>query len=253
MTSINVRCWAPLRSSLVALPLLLLFPGLGNLHPPPPTYVWRFKVHETYDQDSTQVTRQVGSQDCPLAGCQAEILIAVHLRSVSNSGRPYACFAYDQRNPDRSLLAAVPLMTSPGTQGQGECQPPLAGIPLWEPETPQPSLPPRICYQTSNPVTGGRITWNCTQNHTAASPTKASPGTFFWCNGTVSNCINSSDPGPCFLVTAVPQLTLYGESELAWLLPSSHPRARRAAFLPIMLGLPASSNSSAPGLLKCFG
>lgn len=90
MTSINVRCWAPLRSALAALPLLLLLPALGNLHPPPPAYVWRFKVHETYDQDSTQVTRQVGSQDCPLVGCQAEILIAVDLRSVSNSGRPYA-------------------------------------------------------------------------------------------------------------------------------------------------------------------
>ncbi|KAK1327317.1 hypothetical protein QTO34_003099 [Cnephaeus nilssonii] len=354
--------------------------ALGNLHPPTPAYVWRFKVHETYDQDSTQVTRQVGSQDCPLVGCQAEILIAVDLRSVSNGGRPYACFAYDQRNPDRCnrdvntyggcrwsgcvihdaynevrsgpffwkdgtfnirvrdpwdqrwvagvmgklygggwsstpsgtiyisreyvmaqeaqiqvsksilqaehslkgklpdsprvevlsswlqliqhtllflnetrtlpnvshcflcvslqrpLLAAVPLMSPPGTQGHGECQPPLTGIPLWEPETPEPTLPPRICYQTSNPVTVGRVTWNCTQNHTAASPTKASPGTFFWCNGTLSNCINSSDPGPCFGVTVVPQLTLYGESELAWLLPPSHPRARRAAFLPVMLG-----------------
>ncbi|KAK1339565.1 LOW QUALITY PROTEIN: hypothetical protein QTO34_018118, partial [Cnephaeus nilssonii] len=294
-----------------------------------------------------------GYQDCPLVGCQAEILIAVDLRSVSNGGRPYACFAYDQRNPDgcnrdvntyggcrwsgcvihdaynevrsgpffwkdgtfnirvrdpwdqqwvagvmgklygggwnstpsgtiyisreyvmaqeaqiqvsksilqaehslkgklpdsprvevlsswlqliqhtlpflnetrtlpnvshcflcvslqRPLLAAIPLMTPPGTQGHGECQPPLAGIPLWEPKTPEPTLPPRICYQTSNPVTVGWVTWNCTQNHTAASPTKASQGTFFWCNGILSNCINSSDPGPCFGVTVVPQLTLY--------------------------------------------
>ncbi|KAK1332179.1 hypothetical protein QTO34_007865 [Cnephaeus nilssonii] len=38
--------------------LLLLSTSLGNLHPPPPAYVWRFKVHETYDQDSTQVTWQ---------------------------------------------------------------------------------------------------------------------------------------------------------------------------------------------------
>lgn len=353
--------------------------------------MWRFKVHETYDQGNIQVTQQVGFQDCPLVGCQAEILIAVDLRSVSNGGRPYACFAYDQRNPDRCnqdvntyggcrwsdcvihdayrevrygpffwkdgtfnirvrdpwnqrwvagvmgklywsgwsstpsgtiyisreyvmsqeaqiqvsnsilqaeqslkgklpdsprvevlsswlqliqhtllflnethtlpnvshcflcvslqrpLLAAVPLMTSPGTQGHGECQPPLAGIPLWEPETPEPSLPPRICYQTSNPVTGGRVTWNCTQNHTAASLTRASPGTFFWCNGTLSNCINSSEPGPCFMVTVVPQLTLYGESELAWLLPSSHPRAHRAAFLPVMLGVSIAASMGLAG------
>ncbi|XP_059535527.1 ERV-BabFcenv provirus ancestral Env polyprotein-like [Myotis daubentonii] len=135
--------------------------------------------------------------------------MTVDLRSVSIGGRPYVCFAYDQRNPDESLLVAVPFTTPPRTQGQGECQPSVAGIPLWEPETPEPNLPPRICYQTSNPVTGGQVTWNCTPNHITASLTKASLGTFFWCNGTLSNCINSSDLGPCFVVTVVPQLTLY--------------------------------------------
>ncbi|XP_070273100.1 adhesion G protein-coupled receptor E2-like [Myotis yumanensis] len=35
-------------------PLLLLLPALSNLHPPPPTYVWRFKVHETYYQTSNK-------------------------------------------------------------------------------------------------------------------------------------------------------------------------------------------------------
>ncbi|KAK1332916.1 hypothetical protein QTO34_006447 [Cnephaeus nilssonii] len=64
MTSINVRCWVPLRSALAALPLLLLLPALGNLHPSPPAYVWRFKVRETYDQDSTQVTRQRNPDRC---------------------------------------------------------------------------------------------------------------------------------------------------------------------------------------------
>ncbi|XP_070284417.1 ERV-BabFcenv provirus ancestral Env polyprotein-like [Myotis yumanensis] len=147
----------------------------------------------------------------------------------------------------RSLLAAVPLTTSPRAQGKGECQPPVAGIPLWEPETPEPTLPPRICYQTSNPVTGGRVTWNCTQNYTASSLTKASPGTFFWCNGTLSNCINSSDPGPCFIVMVVPQLTLYGESELAWLLPPSCRRTRRAAFLPVMLGVSIATSIGLAG------
>ncbi|XP_036173175.1 uncharacterized protein LOC118660167 [Myotis myotis] len=144
--------------------------------------------------------------------------------------------ALDHTGPERGghgggdwnvFAGCRPLTTSPRTQGKGECQPPMAGISLWEPETPEPTLPPRICYQTSNPVTGGRVTWNCTQNYTASSLTKASPGTFFWCNGTLSNCVNFSDPGPCFVVTVVPQLTLYGESELAWLLPPSHPGPAR--------------------------
>ncbi|KAK1342131.1 hypothetical protein QTO34_016888 [Cnephaeus nilssonii] len=279
------------------------YKSLGNLHPPPPAYVWRFKVRETYDQDSTQATWQRNpdrcNQDvntyggCRWSGCvihdaynevrsgticisreyvmaqQAQIQVSKSIlqaehslkrklpdsprvevlsswlqliqhtllflnetRTLPNVSHCFLCVSLQ-----RPLLVAVPLMTPPGTQGHGECQPPLAGIPLWEPETPEPTLPPRICYQTSNPVTVGRVTWNCTQNHTAASPTKASPGTFFWCNGTLSNCVNSSDPGPCFVVTVVPQLTLYGELELAWLLPSSHPRACRAAFLPVMLGV----------------
>ncbi|XP_059525635.1 uncharacterized protein LOC132218430 isoform X2 [Myotis daubentonii] len=178
MTSINVRCWAPLRSALAALPLLLLLLALSNLHQPPPANVSRFKVRETYHQNSKQVTQQVGSQDCPLVACQTGIRVTVDIQSVYNGGRPYACFAYDQEDPDRSLLAAVPLTTSPRTQGKGECQPPVAGIPLWEPETPEPTLPPRICYQTSNPVIGGRITWNSSQNYIASSHTKASPAPY---------------------------------------------------------------------------
>ncbi|XP_036160051.1 uncharacterized protein LOC118653466 [Myotis myotis] len=87
MTSINVRCWAPLRSALTALPSsFLLLPAVCNLHPPPPTYVWRFNVRETYYQNSKQVTWQVGSQDCPLFGCQTKIQMAVNIQSVSNTG-----------------------------------------------------------------------------------------------------------------------------------------------------------------------
>ncbi|XP_036281102.1 endogenous retrovirus group FC1 Env polyprotein-like [Pipistrellus kuhlii] len=173
---------------------------------------------------------------------QHTLLFLNETRTLPNVSHCFLCVSLQ-----RPLLAAVPLVTPVGTQGHGECQPPLTGIPLWEPETPEPTLPPRICYQTSNPVTVGRVTWNCTQSHTAASPTKASPGTFFWCNGTVSNCINSSDPGPCFVVTVVPQLTLYGESELAWLRPSSQPRARRAAFPPVKLGVSIAASVGLPG------
>ncbi|XP_059525634.1 uncharacterized protein LOC132218430 isoform X1 [Myotis daubentonii] len=234
MTSINVRCWAPLRSALAALPLLLLLLALSNLHQPPPANVSRFKVRETYHQNSKQVTQQVGSQDCPLVACQTGIRVTVDIQSVYNGGRPYACFAYDQEDPDRSLLAAVPLTTSPRTQGKGECQPPVAGIPLWEPETPEPTLPPRICYQTSNPVIGGRITWNSSQNYIASSHTKASPGTFFWCNGTLSNCMNSSDPGPCFVVNSSPTNLVWrvGARLVAPSIPLPDPPGRLSSLPP---------------------
>ncbi|XP_014397581.1 PREDICTED: endogenous retrovirus group FC1 member 1 Env polyprotein-like [Myotis brandtii] len=95
----------------------------------------------------------------------------------------------------------------------------------------------------------GVATGETVSYYTAASLSKASLGTFFWCNGTLSNCMNSSDPRPCFVVTVVPRLTLYGELELAWLLPPSHPWTRRAAFLPIMLGVSIDASIDLTGAL----
>jgi hypothetical protein len=43
----------------------------------------------------------------------------------------------------------------------------------------------------------------------------------------------------------IPQLTLYREAELAWLLS---PRQRRAAFLPVMAGISLASSFAASGL-----
>ncbi|KAK1346749.1 hypothetical protein QTO34_000609 [Cnephaeus nilssonii] len=120
---------------------------------------------------------------------QHTLLFLKETRTLSNVSHCFLCVSLQ-----RPLLAAVPLMTPPGTQGH-------------------------------------------------AIPTKASPGTFFWCNGTLSNCIISSDPRPCFVVTVVPQLTLYGESELAWLLPSFHPRGPLGCLPPCHVG----------GKYRCLG
>jgi hypothetical protein len=46
-------------------------------------------------------------------------------------------------------------------------------------------------------------------------------------------------------VAIIPQLTLYREAELAWLLS---PRQRRAAFLPVMVGISLASSIAASGL-----
>ncbi|KAK1337040.1 hypothetical protein QTO34_003085 [Cnephaeus nilssonii] len=319
--------------------------SLGNLHPPTPAYVWRFKVRETYDQDSTQVTRQRNPDRCNrdvntyggchwsgcvihdaynevrsgpflwkdgtfnirvrdpwdqrwVAGVMGKLYGVVGARPLQGPSTSPGNISWPRRPKSRSptasyrpniplkgsclipprvevlsswlqfiqhtllflnethtlpnvshcflcvslqrpLLAAVPLMTPPGTQGHGECQPPLAGIPLWEPKTPEPPCPTDMLpdQQAGNCGTGHLELYpkpHCSQSH------KASSGTFFWCNGTLSNCINSSDPGPCFGVTVVPQLTLYGESELAWLLPF-HPT-------PGPAGPPSSLSCWGPGV-----
>jgi hypothetical protein len=59
-------------------------------------------------------------------------------------------------------------------------------------------------------------------------------GLYFWCHNTLHSCIAHATPGPCILVVIVPQLTLCGEAEFSLLFGA---RPKRAAFLPIMVGM----------------
>ncbi|XP_070275139.1 endogenous retrovirus group FC1 Env polyprotein-like [Myotis yumanensis] len=153
--------------------------------------------------------------------------MAVDIWSVANAGRPYVCFAYDQRNPDRC---------NQDVNTYGGCC--WRDCVIHDDYNKVRGGPPFFPLGTRNSrahpaptdVLPDQLSGNWGMSHLEPHPkphrsqyTKASPGTFFWCNSTLSNCMNSSDPGPCFVVTVVPQLTLYGESELTWLLPPSHP------------------------------
>ena len=55
-----------------------------------------------------------------------------------------------------------------------------------------------------------------------------------------------SQSDPCFLVTIVPQLTLFSNSEVQWLLP--HYRTCRVAFLPIMVRISLFASVAGMGL-----
>jgi hypothetical protein len=70
-------------------------------------------------------------------------------------------------------------------------------------------------------------------------------GLSFWWNGTLYACVNTTTPGPCLLMVIIPQLTLYIEAELAWLLS---PWQRRAAFLPFMVRISLASSIAPLGL-----
>ncbi|XP_012607732.1 ERV-BabFcenv provirus ancestral Env polyprotein [Microcebus murinus] len=157
---------------------------------------------------------------------------------IPNISHCFLCASLQQ-----PLLAAVPLnYSNPPTTPSSppSCSTPLTRIPLWEPEPTGQPYADRVCFLTSRTDPNLQLHGRCLTNHTVTTTTSSAPGQFFWCNGTLTRCVNTSTPGPCFPVMVVPQLTLYGESEFGWLLPG--PRPRRAIFLPVMVGLTLASS-----------
>ncbi|XP_015339847.1 endogenous retrovirus group FC1 Env polyprotein-like [Marmota marmota marmota] len=146
----------------------------------------------------------------------------------------------------RPLLAAVPLAAgniSAKTYNFSKKGQPLhvTRIPLWESYSTNTSFP-FICFHlpTMNPLPICSLSYS-----TPLSPAFMQPGHFLWCNGSLStSTINVS--GTCFLVTVVPQLSLYTPTEFRQLaLPS---RTRRAVFLPVLVGLTLTTSVASLGL-----
>ncbi|XP_077020326.1 endogenous retrovirus group FC1 Env polyprotein [Tamandua tetradactyla] len=152
------------------------------------------------------------------------------------------CFLCASLN--RPLLAAVPInLTQIHQHSPNSCHITLKNIPLWEPESENLPYPLKTCYLTHITVKQAKLQNRCQTNVTIHNTTRAPEGQYFWCNETLIKCLNPTTPGPCFLVTIVPQLTLYGESELAWLLPPLC--SKRAAFLPILVGISLTTSVAA--------
>uniref|UniRef100_A0A671E653 Uncharacterized protein n=1 Tax=Rhinolophus ferrumequinum TaxID=59479 RepID=A0A671E653_RHIFE len=87
----------------------------------------------------------------------------------------------------RPLLAAVPLTQFAPSNNSGQCPSPIAKIPLY---LPPPNLTLPICYGGSNQSL-------CNTTRPLSSTLQAPSGTFFWCNKTLTKCINTSSPTPC--------------------------------------------------------
>lgn len=122
----------------------------------------------------------------------------------------------------RPLLAAVSLnITNYTFLTSGISISPITNVPLWEPEKDNISFPLHACILPNSltNVTLGR--GNCAYNQTISTTSYSRPGDFLWCNGTLLNQILPNQSDPCFLVTIVPQLTLYSSSKVQWLLPHS--------------------------------
>ncbi|XP_071069081.1 endogenous retrovirus group FC1 member 1 Env polyprotein-like [Dasypus novemcinctus] len=86
--------------------------------------------------------------------------------------------------------------------------------------------------------------FKCTHNLTS-NATCAPPPLFYWCNGTVSCCINDSILVPCIPVLLTPHLTYYTQGELHSLLA---PRQPRAILLLILIRMALVGAVTALGL-----
>ncbi|XP_071458269.1 endogenous retrovirus group FC1 Env polyprotein-like [Marmota flaviventris] len=146
----------------------------------------------------------------------------------------------------RPLLAAVPLnfsasdlsnFSTPSARHSLRTLSPDA--PLWEPEESNHTVIPRRCLLGLGVSQSEFCHSNITFNFTLYAPL----GSFFWCNGSFTTILSTNTSAPCILVTLVPQLTLYTPAEVQALL-SSPVRSRRAAFLPVMVGLSLVSSAA---------
>ncbi|XP_054092580.1 ERV-BabFcenv provirus ancestral Env polyprotein-like isoform X2 [Callithrix jacchus] len=144
-------------------------------------------------------------------------------------------------------LVAVPTMfPTHHTNGTGR-HPPIPDVPLFYLNT----SPFSACYssQSSDPT--------CNRTQQLTTNLTAPRGFYFWCNGTLSKLLTQSDlrgHSHCLPVTLVPCLTVYSLAEFLMMhtsMSSAHPsshRQRRAAFLPIAIGLSLAGSTAALGL-----
>ncbi|XP_029409604.1 endogenous retrovirus group FC1 Env polyprotein-like isoform X1 [Nannospalax galili] len=128
------------------------------------------------------------------------------------------------------LLTAVPVNNpfalSTDTAGTAP-SPPMSSIPLLR----NPAQNISLCYITTTYISPSFV---CHSNRFVSSPLYAPPLVSFWCNGSLYQQITTSSPGPCVLITIVPQLNMYSPEEFAWLL---RPHIKRGVFIPFAIGI----------------
>uniref|UniRef100_A0A8I3ZZZ7 Uncharacterized protein n=1 Tax=Callithrix jacchus TaxID=9483 RepID=A0A8I3ZZZ7_CALJA len=100
-----------------------------------------------------------------------------------------------------------------------------------------------VCYSL------GRNFPSCNRTIRVTTNITAPQGTFFGCNKTLTKTlyIGLSSSLLCLPVTLVPRLTIYSPAEFQ-MLQTPHRRTRRAAFLPIAVGVSLAGSALAAGL-----
>ncbi|KAM8812657.1 ERV-BabFcenv provirus ancestral Env polyprotein-like [Rhynchonycteris naso] len=159
----------------------------------------------------------------------------IHILNLISLHSPSNCFlcALLQQAP----ITAVPLTYS--LSGLTTTPEPfsLPGVTLFQPNISQP-IP--VCYSAQKHP-------HCNQTISLTQFPATSPnGTHFWCNSTLLKTLTQPSSTPCIPVIIAPQLVYYKEEEFANHLSTS--RARRAVFIPVILGLTLATSIAALGI-----
>uniref|UniRef100_A0A8I3WH41 Uncharacterized protein n=1 Tax=Callithrix jacchus TaxID=9483 RepID=A0A8I3WH41_CALJA len=223
-----------------------VYESSSTSYPSSHLYIWRAyvltspEIHNTIQVQETTLKTQ-------LAPFSWLTLMREGLKLANQTGLTNLTSCLLCATLGQTSLVAVPTMFPTNhTNGTGR-HPPIPDVPLFYLNT---SLFP-ACYssQSSDP------TCNKTQQLTASLT--APRGFYFWCNGTLSKLLTQSDlrgHSRCLPVTLVPRLTVYSPAEFLMMhtsMSSAHPsshRQRRAAFLPIAIGLSLAGSTAAIGL-----
>ncbi|XP_076715686.1 endogenous retrovirus group FC1 Env polyprotein-like [Callospermophilus lateralis] len=216
-------------------------------HPSASIRIWRTyiqvlpQIHITIQEQEKELQHQLDAIAYPKADLfswMAQIhqgLQLLNLSKVNNISDCFLCAGLDP-TPLTGISINFPLNTS--TRPQGPTSPAFEQVPLFQNSS--GNFP--CCYTSSGSAP-------CDQIVRISSLTFAPPEFFFWCNGTLTKNLSLNMPFAfCGPSTLVPQITLYSEAELTWLVTTSLSRTRRAVFLPVVDGLSLASCLAASGL-----
>ncbi|XP_058133716.1 ERV-BabFcenv provirus ancestral Env polyprotein-like [Dasypus novemcinctus] len=145
----------------------------------------------------------------------------------------FLCAAFQQ-----SLLIAtpIPLSTTPSFNSSLAADDTAKNFPL------APRQGNLTCILLNTTVRSAPP-FKCTHNLTS-NATCAPPPLLYWCNGTVSSCINDSILVPCIPVLLTPHLTYYTSGNCSLLAPPQP----RAILLPVLIGTALAGTVTALGL-----
>nr|XP_012316947.1 endogenous retrovirus group FC1 Env polyprotein-like [Aotus nancymaae]XP_012316955.1 endogenous retrovirus group FC1 Env polyprotein-like [Aotus nancymaae]XP_012316963.1 endogenous retrovirus group FC1 Env polyprotein-like [Aotus nancymaae]XP_012316967.1 endogenous retrovirus group FC1 Env polyprotein-like [Aotus nancymaae]XP_021524246.1 endogenous retrovirus group FC1 Env polyprotein-like [Aotus nancymaae] len=206
-------------------------------------YVWRtyertaHQVHTVISQQEQTLTAHLQPHSSPFSWLTflKEGIALANLSGLTNLTSCLMCASLGQ-TPFVAVPYPFPLNTSASTSPF----PPIKEVNLYTPPD-FTQLP--ICYSL------GQNYSNCNRTILVTTNLTAPQGTFFWCNNTLTKTLHKCQPSTllCLPVTLVPRLTVYSPAEFQMLQIPYH-RTRRAAFLPLAVGLSLESSALAAGL-----
>nr|XP_035114862.2 ERV-BabFcenv provirus ancestral Env polyprotein-like isoform X1 [Callithrix jacchus]XP_035114863.2 ERV-BabFcenv provirus ancestral Env polyprotein-like isoform X1 [Callithrix jacchus]XP_035114864.2 ERV-BabFcenv provirus ancestral Env polyprotein-like isoform X1 [Callithrix jacchus] len=231
----SVQIPDPSNSRWTTLQKAAVYDTINTGYPSSHLYIWRAlvalpatlkEVHSSIHTQEQTLTQQLQPSSQPfswLTLLNEGLKITNQLANRTSLPKLSSCLMC--ATPGQSPLVAVPSNTHASSSKPSSRATPIADVEVYLP----PNQRTPVCYGNSSPTCSPTIpiTTNLTAPH----------GTCLWCNRTLFKTLNPSTPSRslCLPVTLVPRLTIYSPAEFQQ--QFIHHRVRRAAFLPLIVGL----------------